>query len=89
VVAVMLVDETTVTAVAAAPLMVTAVTPVKLAPVMVTEVPPSVEPEFGLISVTVGAEGAAEQDAVNVTVPEAPEFSSLIFRVVLSLTFKL
>jgi len=46
---------TTVTAVAAAPPMVTDVAPLKLVPVMVTAVPPAVLPVFGLIAVTVGA----------------------------------
>ena len=45
--AVMLVDETTTTLVAATPPTVTLVAPVKLAPVIVIAVPPAVEPEVG------------------------------------------
>jgi hypothetical protein len=48
------VDETTVTLVAAAPPIVTAVAPVKPVPVMVTGVPPAVVPELGEIALTVG-----------------------------------
>ena len=55
VVAVMLVELTTVTLVAATPSMVTAVAPVKLAPVMVMLVPPAVDPLVGEILATVGA----------------------------------
>ena len=55
VVAVMLVELTTVIPVAATPPMVTAVAPVKLVPVIVTLVPPSVVPDVGLIDTTVGA----------------------------------
>ena len=55
VVAVIEVELTTVTPVAAVPPMVTAVAPVKLAPVIVTIVPPSVVPVAGVILVTVGA----------------------------------
>ena len=54
VVAVMLVELTTVTLVAALPPMVTAVAPVKSVPVMVMLVPPEVEPLVGAILVTVG-----------------------------------
>ncbi len=36
----------------------TPVAPVKLVPVMVTEVPPAVDPEVGLMPVTVGGLGA-------------------------------
>ena len=49
------VDDTTVTEVAAAPPIVTLVAPVKSVPVMVTLVPPVVGPELGEIAVTVGA----------------------------------
>ena len=45
--AVMLVDETTTTLVAATPPTVTLVAPVKLVPVIVIAVPPAVEPEVG------------------------------------------
>jgi len=54
VVAVIEVALTTVTPDAAVPPMVTAVAPVKPVPVMVTLVPPDVEPEVGLIALTVG-----------------------------------
>ena len=54
VVAVMVVELTTVTLVAAVPPMVTAVAPVKSVPVMVMVVPPAVEPLVGEIFVTVG-----------------------------------
>jgi len=53
--AVIEVEDTTVTEVAAAPPMVTPVAPVKLVPVIVTLVPPAVGPELGEIAVTVGA----------------------------------
>ena len=46
--AVMLVDESTTTLVAATPPIVTLVAPVKLAPVIVIAVPPAVAPEFGV-----------------------------------------
>ena len=59
VVAVMVVELTTVTPVAAVPPMVTAVAPVKLVPVMVTLVTPAVGPEVGEIAVTVGGWTAA------------------------------
>ena len=55
VVAVMVVELTTVTLVAAVPPKVTAVAPVKLAPVMVMLVPPAGEPLAGEILVTVGS----------------------------------
>jgi hypothetical protein len=55
VVAVILVELTTITLVAAVPPMVTAVAPVKSVPVMVIAVPPAVEPLVGEILVTVGA----------------------------------
>ena len=55
VVAVMLVELTTVKLVAATPPMVTAVAPVKSAPVMVMFVPPATEPVVGEILITVGA----------------------------------
>ena len=58
VVAVMLVELTTLKLVAATPPMVTAVAPVKSAPVMVMVVPPAAEPVVGEIIFTVGA-GAA------------------------------
>ncbi len=50
------VADTTVTAVQAAPPMVTADAPVKSVPVMVTLVPPAVVPLVGLMLPTVGAE---------------------------------
>ena len=50
----MVVELTTVTSMAAVPPRVTAVAPVKSVPVMVMAVPPSVEPLFGEILVTVG-----------------------------------
>ena len=59
VVAVMLVELTTTTLVAAVPPMVTAVAPVKSVPVMVMLVPPATEPLVGEILVTVGAATAA------------------------------
>ena len=55
VVAVMLVELTTVTLVAAVPPRAIAVAPVKLVPVMVMVVPPACEPLVGEILVTVGA----------------------------------
>ena len=55
--AVIEVDETTVTPVAAAPPIVTPVAPVKPVPVIVTDVPPAAGPELGEIALTVG--GAA------------------------------
>ena len=55
VVAVMVVALTTVTPVAAVPLIVTAVAPVKLVPMMVTDCPPASGPDDGLMDVTVGA----------------------------------
>ena len=55
VVAVIVVELTTMTFVAAAPPMVTAVAPVRLVPVIVTLVPPSVGPVAGEMPVTVGA----------------------------------
>ena len=58
-VAVMLVELTTVTLVAAVPPMVTAVAPVNPVPVMVMAVPPAVEPLVGEILVTVGATRSA------------------------------
>jgi len=48
------VDDTTTTLVAATPPTVTLVAPVKLVPVMVMAVPPRVEPEVGLIPEIVG-----------------------------------
>ena len=54
VVAVRLVELTTITLVAATPPMVTPVAPVKSVPVMVMAVPPAVEPLAGEILVTVG-----------------------------------
>src|ERR1700688_2885101 len=53
-VAVMEVAEFTLKVVAATEPKRTALVPVKLVPVMATEVPPAVEPELGLIPVTVG-----------------------------------
>ena len=53
--AVIVVAETTVTEVAAAPPIVTEVAPVKLAPEMVTLVPPEIAPALGEIDATVGA----------------------------------
>ena len=55
VVAVILVELTTVTLVAAVPPMVTLVAPVKLVPVMVIAVLPDVDPLVGKMLVTVGA----------------------------------
>jgi hypothetical protein len=55
VVAVMLVELPTFTAVAAVPPIVTVVAPVKLVPVMVTDCPPASGPDVGLIALTVGA----------------------------------
>ena len=55
VVAVMVVAFTTVTEVAATPLIVTAVAPVKLVPVMVTDCKPTSGPDDGLMDVAVGA----------------------------------
>ena len=55
VVAVMLVELTTTTLVAAVPPMVTAVAPVKSVPVMVMLVPPAVEPLVGEMLATEGA----------------------------------
>jgi len=55
VVAVILVELTTIKLVAAVPPMVTEVAPVKPVPVMVMAVPPAVEPLVGEILVTVGA----------------------------------
>ena len=52
--AVMLVDETTTTLVAATPPTVTLVAPVKLVPVIVIAVPPAVEPEVGETEEIVG-----------------------------------
>ena len=46
--AVMLVEETTTTLVAAMPPTVTLIAPVKFAPVIVIAVPPAVAPEFGV-----------------------------------------
>ena len=54
VVAVMMVELTTITLVAATPPIVTPVAPVKLVPVMVMTVPPAVEALLGEILVTVG-----------------------------------
>jgi len=53
--AVIVVADTTVTEVAAAPPIVTPVAPVKLAPVIVTPVPPEIGPVLGEIAATVGA----------------------------------
>jgi len=55
VVAVIDVELTTVTPVAAVPPNVTDVAPLKLVPVMVTDVPPAAGPELALTPVTVGA----------------------------------
>ena len=61
VIAVMVVELTTVTLVAATPRIVTALAPVKSVPIMVMVVPPAVEPVLGEILVTVGrAAGAAK-----------------------------
>ena len=49
------VEDTTVTEVAAAPPIVTAVAPVKPVPEMVTLVPPAIGPVLGEIALTVGA----------------------------------
>jgi hypothetical protein len=57
--AVIEVDETTVTLVAATVPKSTAVAPVRLVPVIVTDVPPVTGPEVGLTAVTVGAGGVA------------------------------
>ena len=54
--AVMLVDETTFTLVAATPSTVTLLAPVKFVPVMVIAVPPRVVPDDGLTPEIVGAE---------------------------------
>ena len=56
-VAVIEVAELTVAAVAVTVSNITVADEVKFVPVMVTEVPPAVEPEFGLIAVTVGGKG--------------------------------
>ena len=56
--AVIEVDETTVTLVAATVPKSTVAPGIKLVPVMVTEVPPVVGPEVGLTVVTIGAGGA-------------------------------
>ena len=53
--AVMLVDETTTTLVAATPPTVTLVAQVKSQPVIVIGVPPAVEPDIGVIDVIVGS----------------------------------
>jgi len=53
--AVMLVDETTTTLVAATPPTVTLVAPVKLVPVIVIAVPPAVEPEVGVTEEMAGS----------------------------------
>ena len=53
--AVIEVELTTVTAVAAVPPIVTADAPVKSVPVIVTDCPPSSGPDDGLMDVTVGA----------------------------------
>ena len=58
--AVMLVDETTATLVAATPPTVTLVAPVKLVPVIVIAVPPAVDPDVGVIDVIVGCGSGAE-----------------------------
>jgi hypothetical protein len=52
--AVIVVEFTTVTLVAATPPMVTPVAPVRLVPVIVTLVPPEAKPMVGLMAVTVG-----------------------------------
>ena len=54
VIAVIEVELTTLTEVAAVPLNVTAVAPVKLVPVMVTACPPASGPDDGLMDATVG-----------------------------------
>ena len=59
VIAVMLVDETTTTLVAATPPTVTLVAPVKSQPVIVIGVPPSVRPDIGVIDVIVGCGSGA------------------------------
>ena len=69
VVAVMLVEVTTTTFVAATPPMVTAVAPVKSIPVMVMVVPPAVEPLVGEILVTLGA--AFKEVAVTWAEPDS------------------
>ena len=63
-VAVIVVELTTVTPVAAAAPNVTAVALFKFVPVIVTLVPPAVEPEIGLTAVTVG--GATKLNAPDV-----------------------
>ena len=57
--AVMLVEETTTTLVAATPPTVTLVAPVKSQPVIVIGVPPAVEPDIGVIDVIVGCDSGA------------------------------
>ena len=57
--AVMLVDETTTTLVAATPPTVTLVAPVKSQPVIVIGVPPAVGPDIGVIDVIVGCGSGA------------------------------
>ena len=69
VVAVMLVEVTTTTFVAATPPMVTAVAPVKSIPVMVMVVPPAVEPLGGEILVPLGA--AFKEVAVTWAEPDS------------------
>ena len=54
VIAVIEVELTTLTEVAAVPLNVTAVAPVKLVPVIVTDCPPASGPDDGLMDATVG-----------------------------------
>jgi len=82
VVAVIEVALTTVTLVAAAPPMVTPVAPVKLVPVIVTFVPPNVEPELGLIPLTVGRGTAVKVKWSAVTAalvpPGAVTFTSTV-----------
>ena len=65
--AVMVVDETTTTLVAATPPTVTLVAPVKLVPVIVIGVPPKVEPEVGETEeIVVGAKYINAFDALAV-----------------------
>ena len=70
-VAVIEVDEFTVTLVAAVAPNMTELAPVRLVPVTVTEVPPAVDPEAGLTPVTVG--NAVEDPVAVMSTPRPPE----------------
>lgn len=65
VVAVMVVEDRTVTPVAATPPKVTLVAPVRLVPLIATEVPPEVVPVFGVTSFMLGCETGAEHTIVT------------------------